>query len=52
VSRLEELYLNGATLPNDFLSNIGAKASLQVLALAASGLIGTLPSHQGKENKR
>ncbi|XP_052199703.1 receptor-like protein 56 isoform X2 [Diospyros lotus] len=47
VSHLEELYLDRATLPNDFLSSIGAMTSLQVLSLAWSGLIGTLPSHQG-----
>ncbi|XP_052198698.1 receptor-like protein 56 isoform X4 [Diospyros lotus] len=47
VSHLEELYLDSATLPNDFLSNIGVMTSLQVLSLTSSGLIGTLPSHQG-----
>ncbi|XP_052176143.1 receptor-like protein 56 [Diospyros lotus] len=48
MSHLEELYLGGATLPNDFLSNkIGSMTSLQVLSLTYSRLNGTLPSHQG-----
>ncbi|XP_052199060.1 receptor-like protein 56 isoform X2 [Diospyros lotus] len=47
VSPLEELYLDYATLPNDFLSNIGAMTSLQVLSLSGSRLTGSLPSHQG-----
>ncbi|XP_052199054.1 receptor-like protein 56 isoform X2 [Diospyros lotus] len=47
VSLLKELYLDYATLSNDFLSNIGAMTSLQVLSLRGSRLTGSLPSHQG-----
>ncbi|XP_052198851.1 receptor-like protein 9a isoform X2 [Diospyros lotus] len=47
VTHLEELYLDNANLPIDFLSNIGAMTSLQCLSLSSSGLNGTLPSHQG-----
>ena len=46
-STLEELYLDGSSLPLNFLQNIGALPALKVLSVGQCDLNGTLPV-QGK----